>query len=173
MVVILLTNLMPRYLCVGCEINLPIFGYHFIYDILQSSFGYFWIFKNKEKIIIYLKIIILKKKPPSPAPKIMQHSVEARHSKCGMKQNREKKLHTKLKHKFMIQNEKQFLMSFSLSLCLWLNGIMVVSNKKKEKEKKKKRRRRRRKKKKKRPDGHESLQENFYKLVLVSQLQHN
>jgi hypothetical protein len=78
----------------------------------------------------------------------MQHSVEARHSKCGMKQNREKKLHTKLKHKFMIQSEKQFLMSFSLSLCLWLNGIMVVSNKKKEKEKKKRRRRRRKKKKK-------------------------
>jgi hypothetical protein len=48
---------------------------------------------------------------------------------------------------------------------------MVVSNKKKEK--KKKRRRRRRRKKKRRPDGHESLQENFYKLVLVSRLQHN
>ncbi len=71
----------------------------------------------------------------------------------------------------MIQSEKQFLMSFSLSLCLWLNGIMVVSNKKKEKKKRSRRRRRRRKKK--RPDGHESLQENFYKLVLVSRLQHN
>jgi len=47
---------------------------------------------------------------------------------------------------------------------------MVVSNKKKEKKKKRRRRRRR---KKKRPDGHESLQENFYKLVLVSRLQHN
>ncbi len=59
-------------------------------------------------------------------------------------------------------------MSVCLSVCLWLNGLMVVSN-----NKEKKKRRRRRRKKKKRPDGHESLQENFYKLVLVSQLQHN
>jgi hypothetical protein len=44
---------------------------------------------------------------------------------------------------------------------------MVVSNKKKEKK------RRRRRRRKKRPDWHESLQENFYKLVFVSQLQHN
>ncbi len=41
-----------------------------------------------------------------------------------------KKLHTKLKHKFMIQSKSSLLMS----VCLWLNGIMVVSNKKKEKE---------------------------------------
>jgi len=53
---------------------------------------------------------------------------------------------------------------------------MVVSNKKKEKKKRRRGRGRGRRRKKRpdgRTDGHESLQENFYKLVLVSQLQHN